>query len=227
MADSSRPNIAVGLRLIHAVITRGLGVAEGRGGLSPTDGPLESARARGFADYVATLANALDAHHSTEEEIAFPYFRGLMPDMPFDSLSQEHQLMVPLAHRLIALAGQVRESAGSGDITGALDDIHRTAVELIAIWGPHIATEERYWTAERLDQLLPPEEHVRLMGLFSEHMKRDAQPDALAVPFLLFNLPAEERGVFTAGMPEVGTQQWIPGDWKEQWLPMAPFLLEP
>ena len=44
--------------------------------------------------------------------------------------------------------------------------------------------------------------------------------------FLLYNLPAPERKVFSAGMPDELLQTLVPVVWKEQWQAMAPFLLD-
>jgi hypothetical protein len=46
------------------------------------------------------------------------------------------------------------------------------------------------------------------------------------VPFLLYNLPPEERAIFSQGMPPVVTQELVPVVWKEKWSPMKPFLLD-
>jgi hypothetical protein len=48
----------------------------------------------------------------------------------------------------------------------------------------------------------------------------------LVVPFLLYNLPPEERAVFSQGMPPIVIQELVPVAWKEKWSPMKPFLLD-
>jgi hypothetical protein len=45
------------------------------------------------------------------------------------------------------------------------------------------------------------------------------------VPFLLYNLPPEDREVFSQGLPVEIIQHFVPVVWKEQWASMTPFLL--
>jgi hypothetical protein len=44
-------------------------------------------------------------------------------------------------------------------------------------------------------------------------------------PFLLYNLPTEERAIIAQAMPPIVTRQLVPVVWKEKWEPMSPFLL--
>lgn len=226
MMEPPLPNLAVSLRATHAVITRGLGVAKERADGFGAAGLPDDRVAQGFADYVTVLATVLNAHHLTEDELAFPHFRDLIPGMPFERLSAEHRQMLPLLERLKSSADRMRESAGREAAAGPLGDIHGAAFDLITIWGPHIEVEESYWTPETARRLMSPEENARLIGLFAEHTMTNSKPDFLVVPFMIFNLPPEQRNVFTAGMPEVVTEQLVPVAWKEQWSPMTPFLLE-
>jgi hemerythrin-like domain-containing protein len=223
MGETLQPDIALSLRAIHSAITRGLKVALGRTGSGVAEGFSDTATLVGFAGYVQTLAKVLDAHHLTEDELAFPYFRDLMPEMPFDQLMTDHQRMVPLIEQL---ESQARSLAGEADPHQLLSDIGEATAAVDTVWLPHIAIEESHWTTERLAGLVTPEENARLNRLFAEHNQKNAQPDALVVPFLLFNLPAEQRRVFADAMPEMVTKELVPITWKEQWQPMAPFLLE-
>jgi hypothetical protein len=47
----------------------------------------------------------------------------------------------------------------------------------------------------------------------------------MVMPFVLFNLLDAERAMMSQGMLPVVTQQLVPVVWKDQWMPMAPFLL--
>ena len=78
---------------------------------------------------------------------------------------------------------------------------------------------------DRLGVLIDREEHIRLSGLFVEHGRKHMGPDYLVVPFLLYNLPPEERAILARMMPPIVTQQLVPMVWKAQWAPMLPFLL--
>jgi hypothetical protein len=74
--------------------------------------------------------------------------------------------------------------------------------------------------------LMDVDEHVRLGGLLAEHSQEHMQAPYLGIPFVLYNLPAEERAVMTQRMPPAITQQLVPVDWVEMWAPMRPFLLD-
>ena len=75
------------------------------------------------------------------------------------------------------------------------------------------------------EALLEIEEHIRLGKMFAEHNQEHSGPDYLVVPFLLYNLSAEDRAIMSQEMPPVVTQQLVPVAWKEKWAPMSPFLL--
>jgi hypothetical protein len=89
----------------------------------------------------------LSAHHLAEDEVAFPYLRPKLPEVPFDEL-------------------------------------------------------------------------------MTEHSQQHLQSPFLGIPFVLYNLPADERAIMTAMMPPAVTQQLVPVDWKQMWAPMQLFLLD-
>jgi hypothetical protein len=53
-----------------------------------------------------------------------------------------------------------------------------------------------------------------------------APPDPVLVPFILYNLSAEDRAIMAQQMPPAVSQELVPIVWKEQWAPMVPFLLD-
>jgi hypothetical protein len=59
-----------------------------------------------------------------------------------------------------------------------------------------------------------------------EHSQEYSKPDFLVIPFLLYNLPLEDRIIFSQGMPPILTEQMVPVVWKDKWAPMKPFLLQ-
>jgi hypothetical protein len=92
-------------------------------------------------------------------------------------------------------------------------------------WHPHIQIEEEHFTVGKLGAAFPPDEQIRLIKLFMEHSQQHAKPDFLVVPFLLYNLPLDQRSALAGAMPPVVTEQLVPIVWKEKWEPMKPFLL--
>ncbi len=90
MRDQDQPNIAKDLMRIHEVITRALEVSTRNCHeilTKKTDTP------EGLLDYVGTFATILKAHHELEDELAFPYFRDKLKEMPFAKLQEDHQKM--------------------------------------------------------------------------------------------------------------------------------------
>jgi hypothetical protein len=72
---------------------------------------------------------------------------------------------------------------------------------------------------------LSPEEQLKLLQDSSRHAMEQGNP-ALMLPFLLYNLAAEDRAAFAFFLPPEMTQTLIPVVWKPQWAPMLPFFLE-
>ena len=222
MSEPVSSSVAAELIRIHLVITRGLKVAAESSQSFAQQGFPDVSAKEGFINYVRSLASTLHAHHLTEDDVAFPYFREKMLEAPFDLLSAQHQAMVLLLNEInssiepMELASQVHEP---------LSNLHRTLTQIAEIWHPHIKMEEDHFTPERVDALINPEEQTRLCGLFIEHSQKHARPDYLVVPFLLYNLPPQERAAFAQRLPPVVVQQLIPVLWKEKWETMKPFLL--
>ena len=48
----------------------------------------------------------------------------------------------------------------------------------------------------------------------------------LTLPFILYNLPVQQKSAMAEGMPAEVVEQLVPIVWREKWEPMKPFLLE-
>ena len=48
----------------------------------------------------------------------------------------------------------------------------------------------------------------------------------MVLPFILYNLSAEDRAIMAQHVPPFVTQELVPGVWKGHWAPMKPFLLD-
>jgi hemerythrin-like domain-containing protein len=217
----SKPNVAEDLRRIHMIITRGLDVATESAARFAQEGFSDPALSEGYRSYVAALLSFLHAHHLAEDDIAFPYFGELLPEMPVARLQEEHQRM----ERLLEQAGEALEGLDE-EPEQRLPQLEATLSHVQELWQPHIALEEAHFGVEHLAELLPPEEHGRLAGLMAQHSMENSGPDYLVVPFALYNLPADQRAILSGAMPPMVTQQLVPGPWKEKWAPMQPFLLD-
>jgi hypothetical protein len=220
---SERPEtiIAASFFDIHSIITRGLKVA-----LTGTRSALqdsfqgESAR-EGLFNYIRSLTSVLNAHHHTEDEIAFPYFRPKLPEVNFDSWTIWHQKLVRILEE-INLA--VEKCAKDDQLEFELGKIKSNLARLKEMWPYHMGPETDDFI-NKADALVPVEEGIRLVGLFADYMLKLATPTSLTVPFMLYNLPGQYRQPFSLWMPEDMVQILVPGVWKEIWASMAPYLL--
>jgi hypothetical protein len=202
--------------------TRGLAVSRERGSAFWKTG-FPDARAReGYVSFNRALLATLHAHHGAEDQLVFPRFRECLPDAPYDRLDADHRDLIPA----LAAADAALEDAGSGisaevwlgELLGVLDRIAE-------LWHAHIAVEERHFTSETIGAAMSAEEQGTLGRATAEHAQKHAGPDYLVVPFLLYNLEADERAIMAGKLPPVVTQQLIPVAWREKWAPMQPFLL--
>ena len=92
------------------------------------------------------------------------------------------------------------------------------------MWHPHIQIETSAFIS-KADALIPVEEQLKLVGQMAEHDLKIAVPHPLTVPFMLYNLPEEDRAVFSQGIPVEVVKKFVPVTWKEQWESMTPYLL--
>lgn len=213
MSESNKPNIGADLIRIHSVITRGLDVSIEHSQSFAQEGYPDASTREGFVSYVQTLVPVLHAHHLTEDDLAFPYFREKLPDVPFDLLTAQHREMQPILDEIKAA---IEEVAADAQASESLNDLNRALIKMAEIWHPHIQREEDHLSVEKADALLDIEEHISLGKMFAEHNQEHSGPDYLVVPFLLYNLSAEDRAIMSQVMPPIVTQQLVPIAWKEK-----------
>jgi hemerythrin-like domain-containing protein len=218
MSEEERP-IATGLLTFHKVITRGLEVGIENARTFSQQGFPDDAIREGYQTYVQALGILLDGHHLSEDEVVFPHYRDKLPDVPFDLLTSQHRAMEPELERITLALGRIE----GGDET-ALADLEAALVAIRELWHPHIQLEEQQLVG-KVDELLPVDERFRFSGALTAYGQAHSQPSFLTVPFVLYNLAAEDRAVLAAGMPAELTEKLIPVVWKEKWAPMAPFFL--
>lgn len=221
MQDANHYHLGVTLLLIHQSISRGIQISRhfsrifGQGGF-----PDDTSR-QGFADYVRSLATVLRAHHLTEDELAFPRLRELLPGAPYDLLTDQHRLMESLLDEIGIRIGRAAGDAASGEPLAKLES---ALTKLEGIWKPHIEEEEAHFTPGKIDSLMQPDEQTAFVAQMAEFNQRHSAPDYLVVPFTLFNLALEDRNIMSQMMPPIVTQHLVPVAWKEKWRPMMPFL---
>lgn len=215
-------SIAQDLIRIHKVITRGLAVTVEKGTAYLQAGFPDSAIRRGYTDYALSLSIVLEAHHLGEDEVAFPALQEKLPTAPYERLSKNHL-------EIEVLLGMIRQTipplAETGD-EASLRHLLEILRKVTAIWRPHIQAEERHFAQEALSAVMSMDEQIHISGLMAKHGQEHSVPAYLALPFVLFNLAAEDRSAMAAKMPRTVLEELIPNVWKDQWAPMKPFLLE-
>ena len=208
---------------IHKVITRALDVIIAQGKMFTQTGFPEPAVQAGFCSYVCSFESILHAHHLTEEELAFPYFRQKMPQEPFDLLLVQHSEIAMAVY-------QIRDMLGSHENPhldeGSLKNLVQVVTKIDQIWRPHIEIEENIFDPDKINALMSVEEQVLLSKQFAEHSQKHSSPDYLVIPFILYNLSPTDRMEMSQLMPSIVSQQLVPVVWKDKWQPMRPFLLE-
>jgi hemerythrin-like domain-containing protein len=205
-----------GLLRIHKIITRGLDISIrkcdeylGKQGIPPEE-------AAGFSMYVTALKWVTHAHHLSEDEIAFPYFKGSIA-APYGRLRDDHQT---ISRILVSLDQCILEisSGGVGKLREMLGEFEK-------LWVPHIRIEEENFTAEKLQMVAGMKEQVDLAEKLTKHGIKNSGPGPLVLPFMFFNLEGKDREVFMMPIPWIVKKVLVPIIWKSQWKPMSPFLL--
>ena len=220
--ENSAPSIARDLVRIHKVITRGLAVSVSHAASFAQQGFPDLQTQQGFADYVHSLESTLDGHHLSEDDVAFPAFKQVLPDAPYVRLAADHQEIVVL----LSEVKQVIPDLAGASHRQALVALFSTLSRVTAIWAPHIEKEEFYFAEQPVNAVMSPEEQSRLSAATSRHSQEHTSPDFLIVPFVVFNLAGQDRQEMMQTLPPMITQQLIPIVWKDKWAPMKPFLLE-
>ena len=223
MTESKTSDPPIALVLIHNAISRGLSMGIQVAQRFAREGYPDQSTGSGFALYLRTLAGVLHLHHSAEDEVAFPFLRDKLPDLPFEDLITEHERMEAILEELSPILDKLHGKAGEGPV---LEDARRALAGLAEIWPAHIEIEEAGVSVKRLEAMVGPEALASWLAEMGQHRTEGAPPDPVALPFILYNLPAEERAIMAAQMPPAVSQELVPGPWREHWVPMKPFLLD-
>jgi hemerythrin-like domain-containing protein len=222
MVGTIKKGIAWDLLRVHKVITRSLDVIISRGQEFAVAGFPDATTQAGFTDYVRCFASMMHAHHTTEEELAFPYFRVKLPDEPYDDMLSDHSKIAWLIYDVRSVVG---EPGGQALDPGKLKNLESVVTDVRQIWRLHIPKEEKSFSQEHLDKVMNMDEQISMGRLFGEHSAKHSSPDYLIVAFLLMNLEGEDRAIMAQNLPALVVEQLVPVVWKDKWGPMPPFLL--
>src|SRR5512136_74405 len=197
MSGQQESNIATSFYNIHNIITRGLRVSVENIQAAQEHGFPDPSRREGLFNYIRAFSSVLNSHHLTEDEIAFPYFKPRLPEVDFDVFIHYHQLMQGL---LDEIHSAVEKCAKLDQPGNELKSLERPLLQLNEEWPVHIQHETDDFIT-KVDALIPVEEQLMLIRRFSEHGQKNALPPELTVPFVLYNLPPEDRLEFSRDMP--------------------------
>ena len=217
MSEQMPPNVGEDILRIHRVLTRSLTVSIQF--LQQAEQP--DNLHHGFTLYLRALSALLHAHHLGEDEIGFPFWRTKSPFAPLNNLIRDHLRMMPLLEKI-----EIWLNSESGWEAPHLRRLQGILEELNTIWLLHIQLEESVMGPEKAAALLTPAENQQLARQLAAHGQEHAQPGALVLPFILYNLPVEDRAMMAQIFPPLVTRQLVPVEWKPVWEPMKPFLLE-
>ena len=216
------PNLANDLVRIHKAISRGITVAVTNGTQFNKDGFPDAGIREGFARYVQSLTIVLTAHHMSEDEIAFPAIKLQLPTAPYERLTATHQNIATCLEMIReGLGGMSQESAEAG-----LGVVIKNLKKIASLWSPHIRMEEEYFGETAIGAVMTPEEQAQVSISMARHSQEHAVPPYLALPFVLYNLPVNDRASMAETLPKVVMEELIPKEWKDHWAPMKPFLLD-
>ncbi len=221
MAESTKSNPARDLVRIHRVITRGLTVGIEKGNDFEQAGFPKAALRQGFRDYNRSLAAVLGGHHQAEDSILFPALKAKLPQAPFGHLEDQHRKIEAM---LVAVNRALDDlSAAAGE---ALVRLVEGLQQIRQIWEPHIRMEESVFSFEALSEVLGEAEQTALSVEMGKFSSQHSNPPYLVVPFVLFNLAADDRADMLANLPATFMEELVLKEWKDQWAPMKPYLLE-
>ena len=126
----------------------------------------------GFFNYVRSLTSVMNAHHLTEDDIAFPYFRDKLPEADFDDWTYWHGKM---AEDLDEINLAVEKCEKKDEFETELRIIENVLARLNEGWPYHIQPETDDFI-NKADALVPVEEQLRLVRQFSEYVLEKALP---------------------------------------------------
>ena len=180
-----------------------------------------SKKKEGFINYLKSLVNLFHSHHTVEDDKIFPFFKSSNFSMPYENLAKQHEDLIPLLDSLESSIEQLNSDFSNVE---NIEFVKICLQHIQSAWDEHYKLEEEYLNDENIAQLISLEEQGKLCLEFGQYAGKHINPDYLVIPFILFNLPTQEREVMAEVFPPVITQELIPNQWKDKWQSMSPFL---
>jgi len=219
---SSMPNLAKDLERNHKVITRGLTIGVTRVADFIREGFPDSNLQQGFALYIQAFTSVITAHHLGEDEVSFPVLKIKLPTAPINRLSADHVLIETTLSQIKSTLPVLNGTNPAKALVIIVDGLKN----ILSIWKPHIDKEESSFSSEAIGRVMTLDEQGLLSARLGKHSQEHVGAPFFAIPFVLYNLNPMDRAEMAALLPKELTEVLIPGEWKEKWAPMKPFLLE-
>jgi hemerythrin-like domain-containing protein len=214
-----QPEIGGDLVRVHRSISRAVDVAHTHAAQYASRGYPDQQTLKGYLTYVKCLVRLLHAHHITEDKAMFPHLRDMLPDAPIQELTAQHLQMDPLLKEIKGILNRTKSAKPTATMDLLEDVLYRTKM----LWRKHIKQEEAAFGPEAIEPYISMAERRRAGRITANYSARHQFPLSLILPFLLYNMTLEDRGVMLQLMPP-----FIPFllvVWKSRWKVMAPFLL--
>ena len=208
--------VVEGLLMIHRIITRGLNTSIQQCEKYIDNKGIPGQEMEGYSKYLATLKWVMHAHHTTEDELGFPYFKDHI-EAPYDQLKKDHFTLALLLEKI--------EPSPSALHDGGIMNLREVLVEIKNLWTPHINIEQEKFSSENVNSFISMKEQIKLAKEFGEHSGKNAGPGPLALPFMFYDLEKEDREEFLKSFPWILKSFLVPVVWKRQWKSMIPYLL--
>jgi hemerythrin-like domain-containing protein len=206
---------------IHTVMTRGLAVSIDHG-RSFSKGQRDPDEFRGFIMYLRCLTSMLHAHHLTEDEVAFPYFKKFLPDIPYESLTKQHKQIIPNLDKVNEWINENKSSLPSEEMIMPLIT-HLDAIQ--TVWLPHIQLEESQFSEENVTPVIDMNDRIQIGKLLANHSRSHQNSGIEMLAFILYNMKSEDRLIMTGTIPWFFRKVLLNGLLKNQWKPLRPYLL--
>ena len=206
---------------IHQIITRGVNVSLDRVDDFIQNGFSEDALKKGYLNYIRALTLMLDAHHKTEDDVAFPYFLEALQNTHFEWLKQDHDWITGFLEELEPVLVSLESDAPADNDLSVLKDI---LVKIEDRWSQHIELEEEEFI-NLIDDLSTPEEMSQLLAKFADYSNGLLIPHEIALPFMLYNLEPLARLIIEKTHPVDWFSPVNSPEWVEKWQSMKPFFL--
>jgi hemerythrin-like domain-containing protein len=221
-AESAGSPLFDDLARIHRIITNSLeALTRLTGSISPQSLADNKYRS-GFVDYLTSMSTFVHGHHMNEDDLFFPKMKAGVPNAPYDALSEHHEQMKT---HLTELDGTMIPSLrGQSYVADTIKSLGEWAEEMLQLWTAHRDLEEVSFSAEKMNEGLDLEEQHQLTKEIQANGRSHSKPFGKIVPFLLFNLPPEERPGL---LPWVVARILVPIVWRFSWQSMTPFFAYP